>query len=184
MGALETTSKLSAEDLREEVRKEYADVALDPHKGYHFHTGRAAAERLGYDSALYVNVPDDNLASFAGTGNPFKLGPINPGEIVVDIGSGSGFDALIASTLVGPEGKVITARAGDVIIVPAGVSHKNVNQSPDFRVVGAYPRGQMWDMNYGKTAERPGADENIKNVPLPATDPVFGKTGLLMRLWN
>ena len=84
----------------------------------------------------------------------------------------------------GPEGKVITARAGDVIIVPAGVSHKNVDQSPDFRVVGAYPRGQMWDMNYGKTAERPGADENIKNVPLPATDPVFGKAGLLMRLWN
>jgi uncharacterized protein YjlB len=84
----------------------------------------------------------------------------------------------------GPEGKVVNARAGDVIIVPAGVSHKNMDQSPDFRVVGAYPRGQMWDMNYGKAAERPKADENIKNVPLPATDPVFGKAGLLMRQWT
>ena len=84
----------------------------------------------------------------------------------------------------GPEGEVITAQAGDVIIIPAGVSHKNVAQSPDFRVVGAYPRGQMWDMNSGKAGERPLADENIKNVPLPATDPYFGKTGPLMVLWN
>jgi uncharacterized protein YjlB len=84
----------------------------------------------------------------------------------------------------GPEGKVVTARAGDVIIVPAGVSHKNVDQSPDFSVVGAYPRGQMWDMNYGKPAERPRADERIKKVPLPVTDPVFGKTGPLIRLWE
>ena len=107
MSALQTTSNLSAEDLREEVRKEYADVAVDPHKGYHFHTGRAAADRLGYDPSLYAEVPEENRASFAGTGNPFKLGSINPGEIVVDVGSGSGFDALIASTLVGPDGKVI-----------------------------------------------------------------------------
>jgi uncharacterized protein YjlB len=84
----------------------------------------------------------------------------------------------------GPEGKLVTARASDVIIIPAGVSHKNVDQSPDFRVVGAYPRGQVWDLNYGKPAERPRADELIKKVPLPVTDPVFGKTGPLMRLWD
>ncbi len=107
MSALESSTKLSAEDLREEVRKEYAEVALDPHKGYHFHTGRAAADRLGYDPSIYANVPEKNRASFAGTGNPFKLGPINPGEVVVDVGSGSGFDSLIAATLVGPQGKVI-----------------------------------------------------------------------------
>ena len=47
------------------------------------------------------------MASFAGTGNPFTLGTINSGEIVVDVGSGSGFDSLIAATLVGPQGKVI-----------------------------------------------------------------------------
>lgn len=84
----------------------------------------------------------------------------------------------------GPQGKVVTARAGDVLIIPTGVSHKNMDQSTDFRVVGAYPKGQMWDMNYGKPAERPQSDEHIKNVSLPAGDPVFGKTGPLLRLWN
>ena len=77
----------------------------------------------------------------------------------------------------GPEGEAVTAKAGDVMIVPAGVSHKNLDQSPDFRVVGAYPRGQMVDMNDGKPGERPRADQNIKNVPLPASDPVYGKKG-------
>lgn len=107
MSTLQTTPKLSAKELREEVRKEYADVALDPHKGYHFHTGRDAADRLGYDKSLYAILSEENIDSFAGTGNPFMLGSINPGEIVVDVGSGSGFDSLIASTLVGPEGRVI-----------------------------------------------------------------------------
>jgi SAM-dependent methyltransferase len=107
MSTLQTTPELSIEELREEVRKEYTDVALAPNKGYHFHTGRDAADRLGYDQSLYAGLPEGNVASFAGTGNPFMLGSINPGEIVVDVGSGSGFDALIASTLVGPEGQVI-----------------------------------------------------------------------------
>jgi uncharacterized protein YjlB len=83
----------------------------------------------------------------------------------------------------GPEGKSVVVKAGDLIIVPAGVSHKNLDQSPDFRVVGAYPRGQMVDMNYGKPGERPRADENIKNLPQPESDPVHGKNGPLIRLW-
>ena len=90
----------------------------------------------------------------------------------------------VKAQLGGSEGTSVTATAGDVLIIPAGVSHKNLDQSPDFRVVGAYPKGQMWDMNYGKPAERPQADENIKNVPLPEADPVFGKTGPLIRLWK
>ena len=78
----------------------------------------------------------------------------------------------------------MTAEAGDVIIIPAGVSHKNLDQSPDFRCVGAYPKGQSPDMKYGNPTERPDADERIKKVPLPKTDPVFGKAGPLIRLWN
>ncbi|MBM4460502.1 MAG: methyltransferase domain-containing protein [Chloroflexi bacterium] len=99
--------KISQAELRVEIKKEYANVALDPTKGYHFHTGRRLAGILGYDEALYAGVPEANIASFAGTGNPFALGPINPGETVVDIGSGAGFDSLIASRLVGPAGRVI-----------------------------------------------------------------------------
>jgi SAM-dependent methyltransferase len=107
LSTLQATPDLSLEELRDEVRKEYADVAHDPHKGYHFHTGRDAATRLGYDEAIYSHVPEGNIASFAGMGNPFILGPINRGETVVDVGSGSGFDSLIASRMVGAEGHVV-----------------------------------------------------------------------------
>jgi SAM-dependent methyltransferase len=93
--------------LRLEIKKEYTNVALDPNKGYHFHTGHRLAKLLGYDKALYADLPESNIASFAGTGNPFSLGPINPGETVVDVGSGAGFDSLIASRLVGESGRVI-----------------------------------------------------------------------------
>lgn len=99
--------KISESDLRKEVRKEYANVARDPHKGYHFHTGREALSRIGYDEALYEAIPEESIASFAGTGNPFMLGSIHAGETVVDIGSGAGLDALIAAKLVGPSGRVV-----------------------------------------------------------------------------
>ncbi len=98
---------ISLDQLRVEIKKEYANVALDPAKGYHFHTGRRLIGILGYDEALFAGLPEANIASFAGTGNPFSLGPIHPGDTVVDIGSGAGFDSLIASRLVGPAGRVI-----------------------------------------------------------------------------
>ena len=84
----------------------------------------------------------------------------------------------------GPNGETLRAEAGDIIIIPAGVSHCNKGQSEDFRVVGGYPAGQEWDMMYGREGERPGADENIKNVPKPLADPVFGPTGPLMKFWS
>ena len=99
--------KISLEELRVEIQKEYTNVALDPTKGYHFHTGRKLAGILGYDEALYADLPEGNIASFAGTGNPFSVGEIHAGETVVDVGSGAGFDSLIASRLVGAAGKVV-----------------------------------------------------------------------------
>jgi SAM-dependent methyltransferase len=107
MSIQQAVPKLSLEELRLEIKKEYTNVALDPAKGYHFHTGRRAAGLLGYDEALYAGLPEGSIASFAGTGNPFSVGPIHPGETVVDVGSGSGFDSLIASRLVGISGRVI-----------------------------------------------------------------------------
>jgi SAM-dependent methyltransferase len=98
---------ISPETLRAAIRKEYASVAQDPGKGYHFHTGWAAASRLGYRVADVAGVPAATLDSFAGTGNPFAAGPIHPGETVVDVGSGAGLDALIAARLVGPRGRVV-----------------------------------------------------------------------------
>jgi SAM-dependent methyltransferase len=98
---------LSRDQLREEIKKEYTNVALEPDRGYHFHTGRRAASLLGYDESLYGDLPESNIASFAGTGNPFSVGRISPGEVVIDVGSGAGFDSLIASRMVGPTGSVI-----------------------------------------------------------------------------
>lgn len=94
------------------------------------------------------------------------------------------YSGWVKAQLGGPGGETLTARAGDVIIIPAGVAHKNLDQSPDFSVVGAYPRGQAWDMMYGKPGERPWADEAIREVPLPTADPVFGKKGPLMQEWK
>ena len=107
MSKSQSIPNISDATLRDAIKKEYENVAVYPTKGYHFHTGREAANRIGYDKTLYDAVPEKNIASFAGTGNPFSLGPINSGDIVVDVGSGSGFDSLIASKLVGPEGRVI-----------------------------------------------------------------------------
>lgn len=89
----------------------------------------------------------------------------------------------VEAQLGGPGGKTVTLQAGDVVVIPAGVSHKNINQSRNFRVVGAYPSGQTPDMNFGRVGERPNADKRIKKVSLPFSDPVFGKTGPLMKLW-
>jgi uncharacterized protein YjlB len=78
---------------------------------------------------------------------------------------------------------VFEVNKGDAVIIPAGVAHKRISSSFDFRVVGAYPQGQMWDMNYGKDSERPQADINIQKVPLPSSDPIYGNNGPLMSEW-
>jgi uncharacterized protein YjlB len=90
-----------------------------------------------------------------------------------------------ASVQLGGEGGPSeTISAGDVIIIPAGVGHKNLGASSDFQVVGAYPPRQHVDMNYGKPGERPRTDENIARVALPTRDPVFGNSGPLLAEWR
>ena len=84
----------------------------------------------------------------------------------------------------GDSGVSLTVSRGDVIIIPAGVAHKNLGADGDFRVVGAYPRGQSPDMCYGKTGERPRADNNIAGVPLPEMDPAYGVKGPLIKHWE
>src|SRR5690242_19611424 len=93
--------------LREEVKAKYRAVSIDPHGGYHFHTGRPLAKRLGYDDAVVGVLPDSAVEAFAGVGNPFSLGSFKPGERVVDLGSGGGFDCFVAAGQVGPEGRVV-----------------------------------------------------------------------------
>src|SRR3954465_10704598 len=80
------------DELREQVREKYREVAVDPHRSFHFHTGRTLAARLGYNAAAVAALPDRAVESFAGVGNPFSLRSLVPGDHVVDIGSGAGFD--------------------------------------------------------------------------------------------
>ena len=93
--------------LRDEVKSKYRDVAINPAGEYHFHTGRPLAKRLGYDSALVDSMLDAAVESFAGVANPFSLRTLQPGERVVDAGSGGGFDCFVAARQVGPQGHVV-----------------------------------------------------------------------------
>ncbi len=94
------------------------------------------------------------------------------------------FQGWVTARLGGPRGQTVRLTAGDVVVIPAGVAHKNDGASSDFRVVGAYPDGTGPDMQYGKAGERPGTDRNIAGVPPPAADPVHGSAGPLTRLWR
>lgn len=85
----------------------------------------------------------------------------------------------------GPAGQAFEVKAGDVVVIPAGVAHQRLDASADFLVVGCYPPGQQnWDIVKGLDGERPDADRNIAAVPLPRTDPVEGFAGSLPRLWK
>jgi uncharacterized protein YjlB len=84
----------------------------------------------------------------------------------------------------GPNGPVFNVEAGDVLILPAGVAHKNRGADRAFLVIGAYPDGQDWDLLRGADGERPEADENIAAVPLPKADPVYGSEGPLATAWG
>lgn len=93
--------------MRAAIQEEYKLVALEPRRGFHFHTGRSLTQLLGYLDEWLIGLPESCVESFAGTGNPFSLGALNPGERVVDIGSGAGFDSLIAARMVSQSGQVV-----------------------------------------------------------------------------
>jgi uncharacterized protein YjlB len=84
----------------------------------------------------------------------------------------------------GPGNEPMRLQKGDLIILPAGTAHRKINSGNNFAVVGAYPGGQDWDMNYGKPEELENAKNNIAHVSLPETDPVFGKTGKIFDFWK
>jgi arsenite methyltransferase len=96
---------LDVDLLKSEIKKTYASVSREPEKAFIFPTGRVWAEDLGYPAEL-GKVPDSAVESFAGVANPFSLGRLEPGEHVLDLGSGAGTDTLVAAQMVGAEGSV------------------------------------------------------------------------------
>ena len=108
------------EKLKAEIRKTYTAVADDPAGDFHFHRGpEYAARLLGYDLAELLALPVIATASFTGIGNPFKMGIIEVGAIVIDLGSGSGMDCLLAGRQVGPTGQVIGIDMTDAMLTRA-----------------------------------------------------------------
>ena len=93
--------------LRDAIQEEYSEVAIEPEKGFHFHTGRKLAKILGYREEWLEGISEAAIESFAGTGSPFRLGELGRGENVVDVGCGAGIDSLIAARMVGSDGRVI-----------------------------------------------------------------------------
>jgi arsenite methyltransferase len=134
--ALTCPIDFDTQQLQTEVMKIYGRVATDPGGEFHFHRGpKYAAEFLGYDLNELESLPAEITASFAGVGNPHRIGPISAAETVLDIGCGAGMDLLLAAKKVGPTGKAIgvdmtpsmieRARAG---AKAAGLSHVEVRQ--------------------------------------------------------
>jgi SAM-dependent methyltransferase len=101
------TIPVDPEALRADVRVKYREVALHPEGQFHFHTGRPLATLLGYPDEVVDALPDRAVESFAGVGNPFSVRPLQPGERVVDFGSGGGFDCFVAARAVGDTGQVV-----------------------------------------------------------------------------
>lgn len=97
---------IDVEVLKCEIKKTYATVSEEPAKDFIFPTGRGWALDLGYPADLLGAVPDAAAESFAGVANPFALGPLAPGERVLDIGSGAGTDSFVAAQMVGSAGSV------------------------------------------------------------------------------
>ena len=82
----------------------------------------------------------------------------------------------------GENGHTVTARAGDVLVLPTGTGHCRISASDDLLVIGAYPSGEHWDIC--RTAATPDVLERMRNVKFPASDPVTGKAGALPKLWT
>lgn len=95
------------EVILDAVRTMYTEVAAHPEREFHFPTGRAACKLVGYPASQLDQLPSAALQSFAGVGYPFVADVIRAGDTVLDIGSGSGTDVLLASRLVGAGGHVI-----------------------------------------------------------------------------
>jgi arsenite methyltransferase len=106
MPTMATITAFDPKELESKVKAMYRSVAENPHGDFHFEMGRAMAERLGYSPADLDRIPAESIESFAGVGHYFHLADLRPGDMVVDLGSGSGMDTFIAALKVDARGKV------------------------------------------------------------------------------
>lgn len=103
---LRMTKELDVRVIQAAVCRKFGEAAHSAEGKFKYPTGRAGAIALGYDPPVVGDMPDEIFESFCGVGNPFSLGPINPGEVILDVGCGAGFDLIVASRFVGTTGRV------------------------------------------------------------------------------
>lgn len=131
----------------------------------------------GDDAAKTLN-ENGWSGEWLGSVHPFHHYHSNTHEVLV-------VDSGTATLQLGGElGEKVDVSPGDVIILPAGYGHKMIESSDDYQNYGAYPGGVEFDMNYGESDERPEVLDNIKKVPMPEADPIFGEDGPLFNYWN
>lgn len=129
--------------IEESIRGKYVKVAVSPEGQFRYPTGRAGLEALHYDPQIIQPLPESVAAAYCGVGNPFALGPIHPGEAILDIGCGAGVDSILAAKLVGPSGAVT-----GIDLVPEMLNRAQENS----RLVGAdnveFMEGSAEDLHF------------------------------------
>lgn len=136
MSSLSCPVELDTEKLGSAVHDMYTRVAREPGGEFHFHRGPGyAARALGYDPAELALLPGRATRSFAGVGNPHSIADIQPGETILDIGSGAGTDLLLAARRTGPRGRAIGVDMTEEMIAAcreaareAGLKHVEVRK--------------------------------------------------------
>ena len=93
--------------IEAKVREKYVRAAVTPAGSFQYPTGLQGIQQLGYPEEWWRDFPSGLLESFCGVGNPFSLGKMHPGEVILDLGCGAGFDASVAARLVGSVGQVV-----------------------------------------------------------------------------
>ena len=125
------------DDLRATVIDRFRRVATAPDQERKFPVGPESAKKLGYEPAEIAALPSAVTESFCGVGNPFSIGEPQPGQTVLDLGCGAGFDALLAAQSVGATGKVI-----GVDMTPEMIAKARTNAS--------FPRRDEYRVRSGK----------------------------------
>jgi len=151
MNTVATKTTLDVDDLSARIKQMYRDVALHPERRYHFETGRALAERLGYPAEELDAIPAGAVDSFAGVGYFLDLADLVSGECVLDLGSGSGMDSLLAARRVGSAGRV----------VGLDMTHEQLDKS---RRLAAEARLEQVEFRRGYIEDPPVPDASIDVV--------------------